>query len=68
MPVNIDSLKELQGLIKGMDIDDNGTINYTGIFILVLLFLRIRCCLPRQINISQIREIIYGFQSIRFGQ
>jgi hypothetical protein len=31
LPENLDSLKELQGLVKGMDIDDNGTINYTGI-------------------------------------
>jgi Ca2+-binding EF-hand superfamily protein len=31
LPVNNDNLVELAELIKGMDIDDNGTINYTGI-------------------------------------
>jgi hypothetical protein len=30
LPINNDSITELSSLIKGMDIDDNGTINYTG--------------------------------------
>lgn len=47
LPANNDNLAELSYLIKGMDIDDNGTINYTGNDILLYIIIRICSCLSR---------------------